>query len=162
MCSTTRMPYRPPTMEPSQFENSWPRRFLDLARTVAQWSKDPSTKVGAVISDPYNRIISVGFNGAPRRVSDSHERLWDREKKLLCVIHAEENAILFANRSLEGCTLTVWPLPPCAPCAAKIIQVGIARVITKEPLIEHVHRWGRNLTVASEMFVEAGVEVETL
>lgn len=140
----------------------WARRFMALARDVANWSKDPSTKVGAVISDPHNRVVSVGFNGLPREVDDSHERLWDRETKLKATIHAESNAILFARQDLTGCTLTVWPMPPCAQCAAKIIQTGIVRVITKEPDDDHMERWGHDIKLTVEMFAEAGVVIEVV
>ncbi|MBI2669577.1 MAG: hypothetical protein HYX20_00290 [Candidatus Yanofskybacteria bacterium] len=59
----------------------WDRRFLALAEFVAQWSKDPSTKTGAVIVDSNNRLVSVGYNGFPRGVNDSPERLENREIK---------------------------------------------------------------------------------
>jgi len=75
--------------------SKWDSRFMDLARLVASWSKDPSTQVGAVIVDQDKRIVSTGFNGFPRCVNDSPV---DREVKLLRTIHAEENALLFARR----------------------------------------------------------------
>ena len=50
--------------------NKWDMRFLELAALVATWSKDPSTQVGAVIVDSAKRIVSVGFNGAPRGVQE--------------------------------------------------------------------------------------------
>tara|TARA_R110000787_G_scaffold186397_1_gene297914 strand:- start:2897 stop:3064 length:168 start_codon:yes stop_codon:yes gene_type:complete len=50
--------------EPEQHSAKWDQRFMELAAFIAQWSKDPSTKVGAVIVDPRNkRIVSTGFNG---------------------------------------------------------------------------------------------------
>lgn len=98
--------------------SKWDRRMLGLVNLVATWSKDPSTGVGAVIVDSKNRIVSVGFNGFPRAVCDSDEALFDRDEKLRRTIHAEENALLFAGRSVEGCTIYVTH-PPCAaprPC----------------------------------------------
>jgi dCMP deaminase len=138
----------------------WDRRFLGLAEHIAGWSKDPSTQVGAVIADRHNRVVSVGYNGFPRGVEDTNDRLNIREVKYPLTIHAEENAILFANRSLEGCTLYVWPLPPCAGCAAKIIQTGISRVVCA--LSEEAGltgRWGESNELAFKIFNEAGVDV---
>ena len=46
---------------------------FNLAKHIGSWSKDPSTKVGAVIVDDKNRIVSVGYNGFPRGVEDSEK-----------------------------------------------------------------------------------------
>lgn len=70
----------------------WHHRFLSLAKHVAGWSKDPSTKVGCVIAKD-KRIVSVGYNGFPEGIRDTYERLNNRELKYQIVQHAEENAI---------------------------------------------------------------------
>lgn len=41
----------------------WDEYFLNIAKTVAERSKDPSTKVGAVIIDKHRRPVSFGYNG---------------------------------------------------------------------------------------------------
>jgi dCMP deaminase len=135
----------------------WDIRFLEQARFIAGWSKDPSTRVGAVIADGLNRVVSQGFNGLAKSVKDTQSRLNDRAKKYPMVIHAELNAILFAQRDLRGCTLYSWPMPPCAPCAGPIIQVGITRVVSVPPTVEQIERWGNSHELAREMFREAGV-----
>ena len=61
--------------------SKWDERFIELARLVAAWSKDPSTKVGAVIVRPDRTVASVGFNGFARGVDDTEERLNDRALK---------------------------------------------------------------------------------
>ncbi|MBT3764776.1 MAG: CMP deaminase, partial [Rhodospirillales bacterium] len=91
----------------------WDHRFLNLARFIANWSKDPSTQVGCVIADPMMRIVSTGFNGLPSGVEDTIERLENRDIKYEMVVHAERNAIIDAKRDLSGLTLYVWPLMPC-------------------------------------------------
>ena len=91
--------------------NKWDERFMKLAEHVASWSKDPSTKVGAVIVDEQHRIVSLGSNGFPKGIADD-TRLDDRAKKYEIVVHAEINAILFANKPVGNCTLYVYPLPP--------------------------------------------------
>lgn len=132
----------------------WDARFIALAELVAGWSKDPSTKVGAVIVDDKNRIVSIGFNGFPRGVTDD-DRLDDRPKKYDLTVHAEANALLFAGRSVEGCTLYTWPLPPCIRCAAMVVQAGIAKVVAPPP----TERWLDNCSSAAELLGEAGVSV---
>ncbi len=141
--------------------SKWDRRMLGLVNLVATWSKDPSTGVGAVIVDAKNRVVSLGYNGFPRAVCDSDEALFDRDEKLRRTIHAEENALLFAGRPVEGCTIYVTH-PPCARCAAKLIQSGIARVVSNQPLPEFRDRWVDEMRSASAMFLEAGVSFDYL
>ena len=107
---------------------SWDEYFIRIARTVSLKSKDPSTKVGAVITRN-NQPVSFGFNGFPRGIEDTQERLEDRETKHTLVLHAEENAILYAREDLQGCTMYTWPFMTCPSCSLKIIQVGIKRVV---------------------------------
>lgn len=137
--------------------SKWDRRFIDMASLVATWSKDPSTKVGAVIVDSERRIVSTGYNGFPAGVLDDSEQLCDRPSKLKCTLHAEENAILFARRDLRGCAVYVTH-HPCASCAAKIVQVGIKKVFhVNHPAMEK--RWAEDIRLARIMFSETGVEV---
>lgn len=134
----------------------WDRRFLQTARLVSQSSKDPSTKVGAVISDYNNRLISAGYNGFPRGVFDDPERLADRDIRLKMTMHAEKNAILFAQRDLSNCTLYSTFIP-CASCAAMIIQSGITRVVTFDPPEDFAKRWADDIRIARMMMAEAVV-----
>ena len=55
-------------------DEKWDRRFLALAEHVADWSKDPSTKTGAVIVRPDRTIASMGYNGFPRGMADTDDR----------------------------------------------------------------------------------------
>ena len=137
----------------------WDRWFVGLARYVASASKDPSTQTGAVVVDGRRRVVSVGYNGFARGVSDDPARYADRNAKYKMIVHCERNAILFAGRDLTGCTLYTWPFLSCAPCAAVVIQSGISRVCA--PVLPSVlaARWGADLDLAKVMFGEAGVEV---
>jgi dCMP deaminase len=135
--------------------NKWDRRFLDLAQQVAGWSKDPSTKVGAVIVRPDRTIASLGYNGFPRG-TDDHESIYAaRPLKLLRTVHAELNAILSAREPLHGCTIYVSPLCPCSNCAAAIIQAGITRVIYR--MGELRPEWAESFQVTEDLFAEADV-----
>lgn len=139
--------------------SKWDLRFLALCHHISNWSKDPSTKVGAVITDSKHRVISLGYNGPAQGTSDNV--IVDRDKKLLRTIHAEANALHFANRDVSGCTLYV-NLPPCAHCAAHIIQRGIKRVVYNYDRIKHatfINRWHVELAEGMDMFREAGIEI---
>jgi dCMP deaminase len=134
----------------------WDWRFLELAALIATWSKDLGTQVGAVIVDRNNRIIATGYNGFPAGVNDAKHLLEDRETKLLRTIHAEENALLFARGSVEGCTLFLTH-QPCANCMAKVIQAGIRRVVFNGQLNS---RWHESLIASGILAGEAGVVLE--
>jgi dCMP deaminase len=135
----------------------WDTRFLGLAAHISAWSKDPSSQVGAVITDG-NRIISLGYNGFAAGVEDKPERLGNRECKLNLTIHAEENAMIFAKRDLTDCTVYVTH-PPCPRCASKLIQEEVARVVYISPSEDFLSRWEDDLKLSHEMYQEAGVEV---
>lgn len=135
----------------------WDNRFIELAKLVGSWSKDPSTQVGAVIVDDDHVVVSLGYNGFPRGVKDSEDRLLDREKKYDIIVHAEVNALAFATRPVKGCTLYTWPFEPCSRCAGLIIQSGIKRVVSVVPNDE---RWKKNFIIARQLFNEAGIILE--
>lgn len=133
----------------------WDVRFLDLAKHISQWSKDPSTKVGAVIVRPDRTVCSIGYNGFARGVNDDEERYMNRDVKYELVIHAEANAILKAKEDLDGYTIYVTPFRPCNNCAGLVIQSGITTVVCpvhprKADYFSHTHT----------QFQEAGVELK--
>ena len=138
--------------------NKWDIRFLKLAKHISEWSKDPSTKCGAVITDD-KRIVSVGFNGFPRYVNDDISFYNDRDEKLRRVQHAERNAILFARCDITACDIFIYPMPPCSQCAGAIIQSGIERVITIKSTQEQEERWKEDFDTMEEMFMEAEVDL---
>ncbi len=149
--------------------DKWDRHFLNLCIQIAQMSKDPSTIVGAVIVGPDREIRSTGFNGFPRGIEDTPERLNDRDTKLKLVVHAETNAILNAARigvSVKGCTLylaatdesgLLWGGPPCTRCSVEIIQTGISEIVSY-PIKTVPSRWHTDLLLANSLLAEAGMK----
>jgi dCMP deaminase len=142
----------------------WDKRFMSLARDIATWSKDRSTKIGAVLVGPNREIRTTGFNGFPRGVNDDVESRHQRPDKYFFTEHSERNIVYHAARngiSTEGCTIYVCGRPPCADCARAIIQSGIKEVVLET--LEHKSRpeidWERNTKAAMEMLNEAGVKV---
>jgi len=146
----------------------WDRRFLALANHISQWSKDPSTKVGAVIVNKDRIVVGLGYNGFPRDVDDSEERYKDRNTKYAMVVHAEANAILMAGEKAKGCTLYVSPsfaLPPiCNECAKLVIQSGIKQIVGYEPDPddERTKRWNESIAVSRQMCEEAGLHYRSI
>lgn len=134
----------------------WDTRFLGLAAHISSWSKDPSSQVGAVITDG-NRIISLGYNGFAAGVNDTAERLEDRACKLNLTIHAEENAMIFAKRDLSGCTVYVTH-PPCPRCASKLVQEEVKRIVFISPSADFLSRWSDDIELSYQMYEEAGIE----
>ena len=142
--------------------NKWDQRGIDLAKHVASWSKDPSTQTGCAIIRPDRTVASLGYNGFPRGVHDTDDRLNDRLVKYAMVVHAEPNAVLSAHGSVAGCTAYVWPWPPCSSCAGVLIQSGVTRVVAPEATPEQKERWGESFKVMETMLSEAGVELVLL
>ena len=140
----------------------WDHRFLELAKHIATWSKDPSTKVGCVVVGSDREIRSTGFNGFPRGISDDEGRLTDRSKKYPLICHAEENAIMHAARigmTLKGCSAYVtWP--PCCRCARSLIQAGVSEIVYPDGC-EIPERWREDFDTSHGMLSEAGVVVRS-
>lgn len=142
----------------------WHEYFFSIADTVRQKSKDPRSKIGAVIVSPNNSILSTGYNGFPRGVADTPER-WSGTRKYDYVVHAEENAILaaaFHGHALKDSTMYLVafdPPWPCKDCAQAIIQAGITKFYGSPRLGRAPDHWQDSLRVAEEMMGEAGVQV---
>ena len=146
--------------------DKWDQRCANLAKLVSLWSKDPGTKVGAAIVRPDKTVCSVGYNGFPRDVPDNPEWYADRDIKYKIIKHAESNAIHHANERLDGYTIYVYPLCPCASCAGDIIQRGIKRVVAVLTT-EGAERYYANdpafgFELSRMMFEHAGVEFEVV
>ena len=139
----------------------WDLKFIELAKHISGWSKDKTTKVGAVIVNDSNRIISTGYNGFVIGCDDSVESRYEKDKKYLYTEHAERNAIYSAAEkgdSTRNATIYMQ-LYPCVDCARAIIQSGIKRVVCTKPDFNN-ERWGESWRIAEELFNECGIEVK--
>lgn len=144
--------------EAEEVSDKWSRRFMELCDVLASWSKDPSTKNGAVLVDRNRIILGTGYNGYPRGVVDRDYS--EREYKYTRIVHSEANAILSSTvvlRNVEGVQLYTG-MYPCQECAKLIIQSGVRRVVTRPPN----ERWEESASIAGEMFSESGVKVSLL
>jgi dCMP deaminase len=139
--------------------SKWDEYFLGMAEYVSKQSKDPSTKVGAVIVDVDGRVISTGYNSLPFCVPDDEKLLNDRERKYEHIIHAEENAVYFANADVKGACLYTWPFLCCIRCANRMLQVGIERFVAPE--LPKGHRWHEQLEESKGLIKLAGRSFKT-
>lgn len=140
----------------------WDQRFMKIALEVSSWSKDPSTKVGCVLVRD-KKVISTGYNGLPKNLSDNLDRLMRREEKYEITVHAEVNAVTTAalhGVSTEGCTAYVT-FNPCSRCAAVLINAGINSIYSYAGS-EIPDRWLANFILASKILAEAGVNYQTI
>jgi dCMP deaminase len=134
-------------------------KYLKLTEFQAElFSKDPNTKVAALVIDDNYNIRSTGFNGFPRGFKEKEER-WEKPTKYDYVVHAEANSVCTAARNgatLAGCTM-VSTLFPCQDCAKLIIQAGITRIITRKPNEDST--WLHSFEKSKEMFGECNVDI---
>jgi dCMP deaminase len=140
--------------------DKWDQRYLNIAREVSCWSKDPSTKVGAVIADNQGRVVALGYNGFPRNIEDAEAKLSARELKYEMVVHAEVNAVLIAGRSTSGGTIYVHGAPICPRCASVLIQAGIRRAVAKAPRSGTGTKWDEDGLITLDVFSEAKIEFD--
>ena len=141
---------------------SWDEYFIGIAKLSSMRSKDPNTQVGCCIVSHDNRILSVGYNGAPRGFNDDKfpwGRIGDRlNTKYMYVCHGELNAILNYrgnNKDFEGAKMYVHYFP-CNECAKAIVQCGIKEVIYSHNYDHDDH--GDEMKASIRMFDECGVK----
>lgn len=153
----------PRTPDPKEFADDWDNYFHRIAEAVSQKSKDPKSRVGAVIVSPDRLILSTGFNGLARGLVDDNELLNNVDEKLKWICHAEMNAIFNAARigvGLAGCRVYVNKFP-CLTCLNAILQAGITDIYTldhkywsNDPIDED-HSRKRSLLLQSGIRVHA-------
>jgi dCMP deaminase len=135
---------------------SWDEFFLGLAKYVTCKSKDPTTKVGAVVVGATNNEVAFGFNGLPPGIADD-DRLLDRDWKNFNTVHAEMNALAYCK--FKPVTLYSTHFP-CHRCAVHILSHRtITRVVSPTPSGEYLQRWGESMKLTEALFKEAGVEI---
>ena len=147
----------------------WDVGFINLALSFARdMSKDPNTKVGAVLVGPRREVIQMGFNGFPEGIADTPERLNDRVLKNRLTVHAERNAVCLAARRgivTEGSTVylaatdqsgAVWGGAPCVACLIELIQAGVRGIVTL-PFKTVPSRWADDIAESRRLIREKGM-----
>ena len=137
----------------------WHNRFMDLTKQVATWSKDPSTKVGAIIVDESNRIVSTGYNGALPHIDDEFA-LETKGNKYLFTVHAEQNAVMSAVKgklNLENCRIYVTN-SCCSECAKMITHSGIISTVITLKDADDTFRDRWNSEQADKLFKHSNIK----
>lgn len=101
------------------------QKYLNVAKSVSQFSPDSETKVGSIIVKD-GVVISTGYNGFLRKANDNLLPT-TRPLKYSYMIHSEQNAIYNCSRvgtSLVGCIMFIT-LSPCINCLRAVFQSGI-------------------------------------
>ncbi len=122
-------------------QRRWDEYFMKIAATVADKSKDPSSKNGCVIVDSRKRVVSLGYNGMIQGADEAKMTLTERPMKYYFSIHSEMNALIFAHQDLAGCTL-YNQMATCENCLKYCLQAGITRFVYSE-LRVHSHATAR-------------------
>jgi len=144
-------------------------KYYKLTKYMANlFSKDPSTKVGALFMYPGTmQILSMGYNGMPHGIDESVATKWERPLKYKLIEHAERNAIYNAAQSGTPLrdSICVTSMCPCADCARGVIQSGCKMVITydiaefERENPDVAARWKPEWDISIGMMIEAGIQL---
>lgn len=135
----------------------WDLRFLELAKLVSTWSKDPSTKTGAVLTRG-KHVVSLGYNGFPAGMADLPELYENREEKYSRIVHCEVNALIHAPADLHYCTLYTWPFLSCDRCVVQMLQAGVHRFVAPLPNADQLSRWGAAFNKTRQYIIECDAD----
>lgn len=142
---------------------TWEELFMRHVYLISQKSKDPRTKIGAVlVKDGETDPIATGFNGFPRGILDKEELYLNRETKYPIICHAEFNSVINAARkgvSTIG-SILYTQAPVCNECAKVVIQAGVIKVVYhfQFPKLTHLTKWVESCKLGNSMLVEAGIQ----
>lgn len=115
--------------------------WLKIAEEIGkEFSTCTRRKYGSIILSKDNRVVGIGYNGAPPTVKHCDEGGCPRALQDVphgsqydnCIaVHAEANALIYSDITLrQGGTLIVNG-PPCYSCAKLIAGSGIKNVVYK-------------------------------
>lgn len=138
--------------------SKWDRRFIQAAKTIASWSPDPSSQIGAIAISKQNLPLAWGWNAFPRHTPYKENEV-EREVKYKFVVHAEMNAIYNASREsicLLGSTFYIYGIPPCLECAKGLVQVGAQRIVSVRYAIVN-ETWLRSYEESAILFSDAKI-----
>ena len=141
--------------------DKWDTRFIEMAAMVATFSKDPSTKTGAVIVDVYNNVLATGYNGFPYGMPDDDALYANRDEKYSRIIHCEMNAILRCQplKRDDFITLYTWPFMSCDRCVVHMLQAGITRFVAPKCPEDKAERWAPIFERTRKYIDECGAEL---
>jgi dCMP deaminase len=142
---------------------SWDELFMRHVYLIASKSKDPRTKIGAILVKD-GIIISEGYNGFARNVKDKPSRYRVKEQKYPFMVHGEANAVLNTCRHGVNTTGSICYTQgiPCNECAKTLIQAGVTEVIVHRQWPAMNQKWLASIKTTKIMFKEAKVKIRVL
>ena len=140
---------------------TWDEYFIAITKQVATRSTCLRRKVGAIVVKD-KRILTTGYNGAPRGVKSCLEigkcmrqemEVPSGQRHEICrALHAEQNAIIqAAYHGVQIAGSDIYSTTqPCVLCAKMLINAGIRKIYYYEEYPD---------TLALELLQEAGMEL---
>jgi deoxycytidylate deaminase len=131
-------------------------KFMRQAISLAdEFSKDSSTKVGAIVVDPTDFTkLTEGYNGMPRKVQEDIPERLQRPLKYAFFEHAERNSTYnLARQTLKG-SLAVSTIEPSPSCARALASVGAREVYYPVPRTQTLFS-----RVVTDILREAGTKI---
>lgn len=129
---------------------------LQFCRDLAKSSKDPSSKIGAMVLDCKGNIVGKAWNRFPAGIKED-ARMSNRDEKYALIVHAEIGALLQAGSRSKGGTIYVYAFKgfPCPECTKHIIAAGIKKIVITGP--ELPKRWKSTQGLSQQMIEESGI-----
>lgn len=139
---------------------SWDEYYIAMLQIIPARSKDPRCKVGAIVVDQSNKVVSTGYNGFPSGVTDWLPERWEAGEKDYWIIHAEENALFTGGHDCKGGTM-YCSFFPCARCARAICQFGIDCLVVDRAAhnARMTPKWEEDMKRAKLMLEEKRIDV---
>jgi dCMP deaminase len=131
----------------------WDEYFMEVAQAVATRATCPRASVGVVLVRDH-RILTTGYNGAPRHVAHCSEVGCEVvDGHCIRAVHAEANAIVqgaLHGVGLAGAT-AYCTHQPCVNCAKLFISAGVVRIVYRDAYAD---------PFAQRLLVEAGLVLD--
>tara|TARA_R110000782_G_scaffold187656_2_gene277794 strand:- start:234 stop:686 length:453 start_codon:yes stop_codon:yes gene_type:complete len=136
------------------------QELMNYANELASFSKDPSTKIGALLVRD-EMIIGRGWNRLAKGFEDT-DLNWSRPRKYDIVVHAEQSSIYdaaFRGNSTEGSEM-YSNYAACTNCAKAIVSSGISVLYRNEPMDNP--RWMEEVEKGDKILAQGGVSIVTM
>lgn len=106
--------------------------YIQIAHTIAWRSTCLRRRVGAVLTEQHGRVVSMGYNGAPRGADHCSEHgCIMRDGHCVRAVHAELNALLNLQVRVSSGVLYSTAFP-CSHCIGAMIQTNVRKLVFDE------------------------------
>ena len=107
--------------------------YIEMTLLAAQRAGCPKRKVGVVITDANNRVLSTGYNSPPRDLPACTEVYCGAGVgDAICISPHAEQAAIAACRDIQSARTIYISCSPCTECAKLIMATQIERIVFAE------------------------------